>query len=34
MVERGLSTPALDLEEGQATSPGVSIEEVARPLKK
>ena len=34
MVERGLSTPALDLEEGQAASPGVSVEEVARPLKK
>ena len=34
VVERGLSTPALDLKEGQATSPGVSIEEVARPLKK
>ena len=33
-VERGLSTPALDLEEGQAASPGISIEEVARPLKK
>ena len=34
VVERGLSTPALDLEERQATSPSVSIEEVARPLKK
>ena len=32
-VERGSSTPALDLEEGQATSPGISIEEVVRPLK-
>ena len=34
MVERGSSTPALDLEEGQAALPGVSVEEVARPLKK
>ena len=34
MVERGSSIPALDLEEGQAASPGVSVEEVARPLKK
>ena len=33
-VERGSSTPALDLEEGQAALPGVSVEEVARPLKK
>ena len=33
-VERGSSTPTLDLEEGQAASPGISIEEVARPLKK
>ena len=33
-VERGLSTPALGLEEGQAASPGVSVEEVARPLKR
>ena len=34
MVERGSSTPALDLEEGQAALPGVFVEEVARPLKK
>ena len=34
MVERGSSTPALDLEEGQAALPGVSVEDVARPLKK
>ena len=34
IVERGSSTPALELEEGQAASPSVSIEEVARPLKK
>ena len=34
IVDRGLSTPVLELEEGQAASPGVSIEEVARPLKK
>ena len=34
MVKRGSSTPALDLEEGQAASPGISVEEVARPLKK
>ena len=33
-VERGSSTPALDLKEGQAASPGVSVEEVVRPLKK
>ena len=33
-VERGSSTPTLDLEEGQAASPGISVEEVARPLKK
>ena len=32
-MERGLPTPALGLEEGQAASPGVSVEEVARPLK-
>ena len=30
-VERGLSTPTLD--EGRATSPGISIEEVVLPLK-
>ena len=34
IVERGSSTPVLELEEGQATSPGVSIEELAHPLKK
>ena len=34
IVERGSSTPILELEDGQAASPGVSIEEVARPLKK
>ena len=34
IIERGSSTPILELEEGQAASPGVSIEEVARPLKK
>ena len=34
MVERGSSTPALGLEEGQAASPSVFIEEVTRPLKK
>ena len=34
MVERGSSTLALDLEEGQAALPSVSVEEVARPLKK
>ena len=34
IVERGSSTPVLELEEGQAASPGVSIKEVARPLKK
>ena len=34
VVERGLSTPALDLEEGLAASPGISVEEVARPFKK
>ena len=34
IVERGSSTPVLELEDGQAASPGVSIEEVARPLKK
>ena len=33
-VVRGLSTPALGLEEGQAASPSVSVEEVARPLKR
>ena len=34
VVERGSSTPALGLEEGQAASPSVSVEKVARPLKK
>ena len=34
VVERGSSTPTLDLEEGLAASPGISIEEVARPSKK
>ena len=34
LVERGSSTPTLDLEEGLVASPGVSIEEVARPSKK
>jgi len=33
-VERVSSTPALDLDEGQATSLGVSIEEVVHPSKK
>ena len=33
-VERVSSTPAPDLDEGQTTSPDVSIEEVVRPLKK
>ena len=34
VVERGSSTPTLDLEEGLVASPGISIEEVARPSKK
>ena len=34
VVERGSSTPTLDLDEGLVGSPGVSIEEVARPSKK
>ena len=34
VVERGSSTPALDLDEGLAASPGISVEEVARPIKK
>ena len=33
-MERGSSTPALDLEEGQVASPSISVEEVARPSKK
>ena len=31
VVERSSSTPAFDLDEGLAASPGISIEEVARP---
>ena len=34
IFERGSSTPVLELEDSQAASPDVSIEEVARPLKK
>ena len=34
IVERGSSTPVVELEEGQAASPSVSVKEVARPLKK
>ena len=34
MVERVSSTPALDLDEGQAASLGVSVEEVVHPSKK
>ena len=34
IVKRGSSTPVLELEDGQEASPGVSVEEVARPLKK
>ena len=34
VVERGSSTPTLDLDEGLAASPGISVEEVAHPLKK
>lgn len=33
-MERVSSTPALDLDEGQAASPSVSVEEVVRPSKK
>ena len=33
-MERVSSTPALDLDEGQAASPSVAIEEVVRPSKK
>ena len=33
MVERGSSTPILELD-GQEASPGISVEEVARPLKR
>ena len=34
IVKRGSSTPVLELEDGQAASLGISVEEVARPLKK
>ena len=34
VVERGSSTPALDLDEGLVVSPDISVEEVARPFKK
>ena len=34
IVERGSSTPILELVDGQEASPGVLVEEVARPLKK
>ena len=34
IVKRGSSTPVLELEEGQAASIGVSVKEVAHPLKK
>ena len=34
VVERGSSTPTLDLDEGLAASPVISVEEVARPFKK
>ena len=34
MVERGSSTPILELVDGQEASPGVSVKEVARPLKR
>ena len=34
VLERGSSTPTLDLDEGLAASPGISVEEVARPSKK
>ena len=34
VVERGSSTPALDLDEGLAASPGILVKEVARPFKK
>ena len=33
IVEKGSSTPILELEDGQEASPGVSVEEVACPLK-
>ena len=34
MVERGSSTPILELVDGQEASPSVSVEEVARPFKR
>ena len=34
IVERCSSIPVLELEDGQAALPGISVEEVARPLKK
>ena len=34
VVERGSSTPALDLDEGLAASPGISVEKVACPSKR
>ena len=34
VLERGSSTPTLDLDEGLAASPGISVEEVTRPSKK
>ena len=34
VVERGSSTPALDLDEGLAASSGISVEEMAHPFKK
>ena len=34
MVKRSLSTPILELVDGQEASPGVSVEEVARPFKR
>ena len=34
MVERGSSTPILELVDGQEASPGVSVEEVAHPFKR
>ena len=34
MVERGSSTPILELVDGQEASPGISVEEVARPFKR
>ena len=34
IVERGSSTPVLELEKGQPASPSVSVEEVTCPLKK